>query len=189
MRSVLFICCHGVALHHILLCRHLHWTCTDRCFTHHYTYSWSLWKSRKLLSIAVISLQIGLAVHNSIRILAMQKLVLISAKWPIYWTLWVTNMWGIQAWQKQIELVQLSMWLRAKACNSSFAPQGKFTFFKFDALRSLLRSILDPSSALSAALGRLDSDSIWQVHVHASNIWSGSNITYISASTYTNFCR
>ena len=34
-----------------------------------------------------------------------------------------------------------------------------------DALRSLLRPFLDPSSALSAALGRLDSDSIWHVHM------------------------
>ena len=41
----------------------------------------------------------------------------------------------------------------------------KENFFKFDALRSLLRPFLDPSSALSVALGRLDSDSIWHVHM------------------------
>ena len=39
------------------------------------------------------------------------------------------------------------------------APQRKF--YKFDALRLLLRPFLDvPFSALSVALGRLDSDSI-----------------------------
>ena len=42
------------------------------------------------------------------------------------------------------------------AARGSKDPQGKF-----DALRSLLRPFLDPSSALSVALGRLDSDSIW----------------------------
>ena len=36
----------------------------------------------------------------------------------------------------------------------------KENFFKFDALRSLLRPILDPSSALYVVLARLDSDSI-----------------------------
>ena len=43
---------------------------------------------------------------------------------------------------------------------SGHAPQGKF-----NALRSLLRSFLDPSSALSVALGRLNSDSIYHVHM------------------------
>ena len=38
-------------------------------------------------------------------------------------------------------------------------------FLKFDALRSLLRPFLDPSSGFSVALGRLNSDSIWDVHV------------------------
>ena len=47
-------------------------------------------------------------------------------------------------------------------------------FFKFDVLRSLLRPFLDYSSALSVALGRLDSDSIWHVHTSASNMWFGS---------------
>ena len=39
----------------------------------------------------------------------------------------------------------------------------KENFFKFDVLKSLLRLILDPSSALFIAL---DSDSIWHVHTH-----------------------
>ena len=39
-------------------------------------------------------------------------------------------------------------------------PQGKP--FKFDTLRSLLRTFLDPSSG---ALDRLDYDSIWHVHM------------------------
>ena len=40
------------------------------------------------------------------------------------------------------------------AARGSKDPQGKF--FKFDALRLLLRAILDPSSGLPVALGRLD---------------------------------
>ena len=51
-------------------------------------------------------------------------------------------------------------------------PSPKEIFVKFDTLSSLLRPFLDPSSALSVALDRLDSDSIW--HVHMRRIWSGS---------------
>ena len=40
---------------------------------------------------------------------------------------------------------------------------------------------LDPSSALSAALGRLGSDSIWQIHVRRTYGLHGSKIVYISA--------
>ena len=40
------------------------------------------------------------------------------------------------------------------AARGSNDPKGKF--FKFDALRSLRRAILEPSSALPVALGRLD---------------------------------
>ena len=48
----------------------------------------------------------------------------------------------------------------------------------FYALRSLLRPF-SPYSALSVALGRLDSDSIGDVtSPRALNIWSGSNIAY-----------
>ena len=43
--------------------------------------------------------------------------------------------------------------------------EAKENFFKCDALRSLLRPFLDPSSALSVALSRLDSDSIWHFHM------------------------
>ena len=49
----------------------------------------------------------------------------------------------------KIELV------RRTACSSLGV-----NFSKFDALRSHLRPFLDPSSALSVAHGRLDSDSI-----------------------------
>ena len=57
----------------------------------------------------------------------------------------------------KIELV------RSTACRSleeggGGGPQGNFS--KFDALRSPLRPFLGPSSALSVARGRLDSDSI-----------------------------
>ena len=54
----------------------------------------------------------------------------------------------------KIELVRLS----TTACEK---------FFKFDALRWLFRPFLDPSSGFSVALGRLNSDSVRDVHVTA----------------------
>ena len=45
------------------------------------------------------------------------------------------------------------------AARGSFTPQENI--FKFDALRLLLRPFLAPYSALSVALRRLDSGSIW----------------------------
>ena len=43
-------------------------------------------------------------------------------------------------------------------------------------------AILDPSSALSAALARLGSDSIWQIHVRRIYGLHGSKIVYASAN-------
>ena len=43
---------------------------------------------------------------------------------------------------------------------------GDMPIKDIDALRSLQRPFLDPSSALSVALGRFDFDSIWYVHMH-----------------------
>ena len=60
--------------------------------------------------------------------------------------------------------------LRAKAWGGEWLCSSRKIFFKFDDLRSLLRSF-PPSWGLSVAPGRLDSDSIGDVHVTTSMVW------------------